>query len=216
MGRLSKIKNAHGIPDDYKKQFSTCLFCNEEISEGGYWAGDINAGVCKECSYYLIDLLIDTLNDTDVSFKKSSVDSKVNYIERIVRERAMKKEKDEKYSCLKELHLRYYAEVGIIDFFDGTMTISEIMSRFSENDLYDSEALRGCENEIKELIYDISNEYPHTIRFFVIPDLNYGMFRLGCVAKIDNNGSTYVLCGNKKYFEAIDEPGYCPTVEKIY
>lgn len=132
----------------------------------------------------------------------------------------MKKEEDskkqEKYSYIKKLNLKYYAEVGIIDLFECTMTTVEAINKLSGVDKYNKEVLSGCENDVKEFIYSISREYPHTIRFFAIPDLNYGMFRLGCVAKIQNDGSTYILCGNRNYFEGIDEPGYNPTVKKVY
>ncbi|MBU3208701.1 hypothetical protein [Clostridium algidicarnis] len=220
MARISTIKNENAIPREDREQLSTCLFCDEKISKGGCWAGSKCIGVCKKCSQYLIDLFIDTLDDTDESFKKSSVETKMKYIEQMGVKRIVKKEEDskkqEKYSYIKKLNLKYYAEVGIIDFFECTMTIVEAINKLSGVDKYNEEVLNGCENDVKEFIYSISREYPHTIRFFAIPDLNYGTFRLGCVAKIQNNGSTYILCGNRSYFEGIDEPGYNLTVKEVY
>lgn len=218
MSRLSKTIN-RGIPDEYDKQLAICFFCGEKIEKGGCWAGEHHIGVCKECSYNLIDLLVDTLNDSDDTFRNVSVEEKLKAIENISRTRLLKKEADrkmqEKNENLKSLGLKYYAEMGIIDFFGFTMTISEVIQKIEESTSFRKEVLIGCEKEIKEFIKEISGEYPHTIRFFPIPDFSYGTFNLGCVAKIDNNGSTYILCGNREYFTAVD-CGYDPNVKKVY
>lgn len=206
-----------GIPDEIDKQLSTCLFCSKEIEKGGCWHGECPIGVCEECSHYLIDLLVDTLNDTNESFKKSTVEDKMKHIEEIAMERITKKENDkkkfEKYSYLKKLGLKYYAEMPPIDFFDGTMTTQEVANKCGQ---YTSEVMNGCENDIKEFVNEVSKEVPHTIRFFAIPDLHYGSFKLGCVAKIHNNGATYILCGNEAYIHAIDEPGYRFNTKSVY
>lgn len=209
MAELSRMIK-QGVQDEYDKQLSTCFFCSKEIEKGGCWAGEHHIGVCKECSYYLIDLLVDTLNDSNDSFKKSTIKEKMKYIEQVTMSRITKKEGDKKkykkYSNLRKLGLKYYAEMPAIDLFDGTMTTMEVVNKYSGE--YTEDIMNGCENEVKEFINEISKEYPHTIRFFPIPDLVYGNFKLGCVAKIENNGSTYILCGNREYISAIDEPGY--------
>lgn len=220
MARVSQIRKGKGIPDNFQEELSTCFFCSDKIIKGGCWAGEHYIGVCQKCSCYLVDLIVDTLEDTDESFKNSSAEEKMKYIEELGMKRIMKKEvdnkKQEKYSYIKQLNLKYYAEVGIIDFFQCTMTTSEAIDKLSGVENYSTEVLNGCEKDVREFIYSISKEYPHTIRFFAIPDLNYSMFRLGCVAKIQNNGSTYILCGDRNYFNGINEPGYGPEVEKIY
>ncbi|MBN1042384.1 hypothetical protein FDB64_10845 [Clostridium botulinum] len=216
MAQISK-KIDKGPIDEIDKQLSTCLFCSKEIKKGGCWHGEQPIGVCEKCSYYLIDLLVDTLNDTNEPFNKGTVKDKMKYIEEIGMERIIKKEEDKKklgkYSYLKKLGLKYYAEMPPIDFFDGTMTTQEVINKCGQ---YTGEVMKECENEIKEFIKEVSKEIPHTIRFFAIPDLHYGSFKLGCVAKIHNNGATYILCGNEAYIDAIDEPGYRFNIKSIY
>ena len=132
---------------------------------------------------------------------------------RLVKKEANKKVR-EKYENLKTLGFQYYAEMGgIIDFFQFTMTTNEVIEKGEAS--YSKEIMIGCEHEVKEFINEISGEYPQIIKFFAIPDFIYGVFNLGCIAKIDNNGSTYILCGNKDYFDAVD-CGYEPNVMLVH
>ncbi|KOA18323.1 hypothetical protein CLHOM_32200 [Clostridium homopropionicum DSM 5847] len=105
--------------------------------------------------------------------------------------------------------------MGIIDYFEFTMTTNEVIKKIADDPSYSKEIIMGCEREVKEFINENSGEYPHTVRFFAIPDFSYGTFNLGCVAKISNNGSTYILCGNREYFSAVDA-GYDPSVRLVY
>lgn len=219
MARLSKVVE-NSSKDEYEKQLSTCFFCSQEIAKGGCWAGVHHIGVCENCSQYLGDLLIDTLYDCDDSFRKADINKKIKLLNEIIIPRLTKKEEDrirmEKFENIKSLELRYCAEMGIIDFFEGTMTAQEYVQKFDDYSYYKAENIYGCVDEIKSYIEELSGEEPHTIRFFGIPDFSYNMFRIACVAKISNNGSTFILCNDKGYLEAIDSYGYSPTIKKVY
>ena len=122
----------------------------------------------------------------------------------------------DKYENIKRLQLRYYAEIGIIDFFDGTMTAEQFVHTLDENSQYNSKTILGCKEEIENFIKEKTGQKPHTVKFFAVPDNAYGMFSIACVAKIFDNGSTFVLCNNRDYFEAIDNGGYSPSVYSVY
>lgn len=219
MARLSKMIEGRSR-DEYEKQLSTCFFCSKEISKGGCWAGVHHIGVCESCSQYLGDLLIDTLYDCDDSFRNAEIDKKMRLLNEIIMPRLTKKEgervKMEKFENIKALGLKYCAEMGIIDFFDVTMTAQECAQKNNEYSFYNSANILGCVDEVKGYIKDISGEEPHTVRFFGIPDFAYCTFRIACVAKIENNGSTFVLYNDKGYFDYIDNCGYGPTIKKVY
>ncbi|KOA18324.1 hypothetical protein CLHOM_32210 [Clostridium homopropionicum DSM 5847] len=106
MAKLSQTVTSIGIPDESKKQLATCFFCGQEIKKGGCWAGEFHIGVCKKCSPYLIDLLVDTLEDSDIEFKTASIQEKLKNIEEISKTRLEKKELNkkvnEKYENIKK------------------------------------------------------------------------------------------------------------------
>jgi len=62
---------------------------------------------------------------------------------------------------------------GIIDSFQFTMTTNEVIGKGDSS--YSKKIMTGCEREVKEFINEISGEYPHTIKFFAIPDFSYGV-----------------------------------------
>ena len=117
------------------------------------------------------------------------------------------------------MELKYYTCIGIIDYFELTMTKEEAIEKVA-NDIRPWEeepkkeykkqaivAINNIENSVKKIINDIENEIPHTIRYFAIP--NYD--KLCVVAKIYNNGSTYVFSPDKdflKYLGADEEDIY--------
>ena len=232
MSRLSNTINNSGIPDEYQKQLSTCFFCGETITKGGCWAGQHHIGVCSNCSYFLIDLFIDTCEDSG-EFKDLEIQDKLKVIQEISGERLLKKAEDlAKYKrriekmksdkeCMKKVGFKYYAEMGIIDIFNLTMTASELKQKINESESpytnyidFTSEDIDACINEITKIINDDTGESPHTIRFFAIPNFSYSTFDLGCVAKIDNNGSTFIFASNKQYFNAFDV--YHSSIKEIY
>ena len=220
MAELSKIVNKnnvnHGIPAEYQKQLATCFFCDEEIEKGGCWVSIHHIGVCEKCAPYLIDLLVDTLTDVDNEFERASIDKKLEIISKIAKPRLEKKEANrkimDKNKSIKKLELRYYAELGIIDDFELSMTSEQIIRAFG----IEREVIEGCVSEIEQFIEEKEGEKPHTVRFFTIPDFSYGTFYIGVVAKISNNGSTFIFAKDSNYLNGIDSEGYRPTIEKVY
>lgn len=224
MAQLSKTIDTNntnqGIPDEYQKQLSTCFFCDEEIKKGGCWVSNYHIGVCKECSPYLIDLLVDTLEDVSDEFERSSIEKKLEIISRIAKPRLEKKEANKKMlkknKSMKKLGLRYYAELGIIDFFELSMTSEQIIDNFNGSSNIEKEIIEGCVTEIEKFIEEKTGEKPHTVRFFTIPDFSYNGFCIGAVAKISNNGSTFVFCKYSNYLNGLDVDGCGPTIKKVY
>ncbi|PPK45262.1 hypothetical protein [Clostridium algidicarnis] len=113
--------------------------------------------------------------------------------------------------------LRYYACVGIIDFFELTMDRTEVAIKLTDNSKhsFDNEVnvigssysvdimsrLEKVEERVREIIFENEKEYPNTIRYFPIPNLDYCDFDVCVVAKISNNGSTYIFSPNERYLQ---------------
>ena len=87
MGRLSEQDGLNGLVSD--NGFEFCFFCGNKIEPniGGVWTSLTDIAVCKDCSYRLLDLFIDTLDDTDDSFEQLSINDKSKYITNKVIER---------------------------------------------------------------------------------------------------------------------------------
>lgn len=214
MSKLNDVIGNTGIPVDVQNEFSKCLFCFKEITEGGSWAGNYNIGVCVNCCDHLIDLLIDTLEDADAEYKNLSSEEQLEKLAKITKERFLKKESDsikikatKATRSMQKLGLKYYSEIGIIDFFELTMSSDELKRKVDSrnNEMigcsFDMDDVDICIEKIKEIIYSETHENPHTVRFFSIPNFDYGSFDIGCVAKIDNNGSTYIFANDSKFIE---------------
>lgn len=137
---------------------------------------------------------------------------------------------DKKISKLKDkFGIKYFAELGIIDLFGLSLTGDELKERvkFDYNDTYGSNAHSFYNNvdmadidniikEIKEIIRLKSGEEPVVIRFFAIPNFTYLGFDLCPIAKISNNGSTFVFASDKEIFEYFNRiNGYYLEIEEI-
>jgi len=115
--------------------------------------------------------------------------------------------------------MRYYAFVGIIDFFELTFDKKELAIRLTNDDIFladdEGNTFENCysldkmnsiekiEEQIREIVFKEEKEYPHTIRYFAIPNPNYCDFDIGAVAKVSNNGSTYIFTPNIDYLKVI-------------
>ncbi|MCY6372450.1 hypothetical protein [Clostridium ganghwense] len=91
MSKISDIKKVDAIPHDCREQLSTCVFCGDKINNGGCWSAKMPIGVCKSCSNQLVDLLIDTLEDT-MHFEELSIEERLKYLNSICENRLLKKE----------------------------------------------------------------------------------------------------------------------------
>lgn len=116
------------------------------------------------------------------------------------------------------INMRYFQCIGIIDFFKLAMNKKELILKlmdkdeFLEGDEYDLSILakiikeiEDTENKVKEIIFRKEEEYPHTIRYFVMPNPDYCDFDIYVIAKVSNNGSTYVFAPNEKYLEEMSD-----------
>ena len=133
-----------GIPDKETTELATCLFCGNSITKGGCWAGmTYHIGVCYECSEFLTDLLIDTLEDTS-DFANLEKDKRLEILNSICEKRFIKKEKNKEEMAKRNaermektmktiLELKNYADMGTIDFFELTFTKEELVGRLSDN-----------------------------------------------------------------------------------
>lgn len=88
MARISKLNDK--IPNENKINLSTCLFCGENVMVGGCWTGEKEIAVCGNCINSLIDLAIDTIDDT-TNIKKLSDSEQLTYIKNLVENRLLKK-----------------------------------------------------------------------------------------------------------------------------
>lgn len=142
------------------------------------------------------------------------------------------KEEDEKVkaSVLKEkFGIQYYAELGIIDFFGLSLSKDDLKARvnFDFEDSYGSNQhsfyqridiadVDDMVEEIKQIIKENTGEEPVVVRFFAIPDFEYLGFNLCPIAKITNNGSTFVFSKDIKIFECLNEVNrYVISIEEI-
>lgn len=201
---------------------SQCYSCGKQITHGGMWAGDeYHLGVCKECSPHLINWYIDTVKDT-TSFEKLSLDEKKKEVFKVVERRLEKKEgllkqmREDK--GLRKIGIKYYSELGIIDYFGLTLTANELKERLEEASpfgsnldlgygVFESDDIDIAVEEIKNLIDEKWGEPPHTVRFFGVPDFGDLNFTLCAIAKIENNGSTIVFSENKKIIQFLESWG---------
>ncbi len=211
MSKLNDVVGNTAIPQEVQDNFSKCFFCSKEIIEGGSWCGTHDIGVCVDCCDHLIDLLIDTLEDADAEYQNLNSEKRLEKLIQITKERFLKKENDSKklkpLRGMKKLGLKYYAEVGIIDSFELAMSPDELKRKIDpKNDFilgceFNMNDVDDCVEKIKAIIYNETREEPHTIKFFSIPNFDYGNFDIGCVAKISNNGSTYIFVNDEKYIK---------------
>lgn len=206
MAILSNVPDFIKIRED-GRSVERCFFCDNEMDKGGFWRGTSEISVCKNCAMYLIDLYIDTLYDTDEEFLEASFEEKRHIINKIVEERLTKKEKIRetswKYSSLKYFDLRYCSELGIIDDFSLVLDEEQFINILAKDALVSLEKIKGCTKDVKKYIKEISGEEPVEIGFFSIPDFDSNCFNFAIVAKIENNGSTYLICDDKNYLENI-------------
>lgn len=104
----------------------------------------------------------------------------------------------------------YHGEFGIIDWFFGTMTKDELLASYRsiacgreyEKALDDlTSSLDAKEQYIIRTINAEQKEKPHTIRYFCIPDFDNLTTTISAVAKISNNGTTYLFTDDKDLYD---------------
>lgn len=109
---------------------------------------------------------------------------------------------------------KYMLEGAILDYFPLTIdsnSLKGLLTRdflgYSYNTTQANELVDGLVNQINSEIYKKSKEEPLKIRFFSIPDFDYMTMQVCAVAKIDNDGTTFVFSNNYEFLESLSQ-GY--------
>lgn len=112
----------------------------------------------------------------------------------------------------------YYIYSGIIDNFNFTLSKEEAFKSYVYDNIYlgvsdvnDAiefrKRLEKLEEIVKATIYKEEKEYPCIIRYFGIPGYECYEVLLCVVAKVNNNGSTYIFSEDKEFLERYND-GY--------
>ena len=218
MARISDCVGKPAFSKEEEEKVKKCVICGNRIIKGGFWHGDEIIAICHDDAHWLIDLYLDTEKDAGI-FDGMTEKRKIEYVNRIVDEKIKKKEEIdnmvEKRKAMEKLGFVYFAELGQMDFWELSMTKEELV-RKAEGDLFVSgeqksvtqEEIEICHNEIINVITKETGEQPVRIGYFAVPEFTYNDFKIGCVAKIDSNGSTFVFVDDKKLLELLDKNGY--------
>jgi hypothetical protein len=137
-----------------------------------------------------------------------SIDEQIAYVSKIVVDIIKKKarihEVNSTRNAMQKLGFLYYAELGQMDFWELSLSKEKLKNKARKkffvpgaDRAVTEEEIEICHNEITNLITKESDEPPIMIGYFAIPEFTYGAFKIGCVAKIDNNGSTFVFADDK-------------------
>lgn len=111
----------------------------------------------------------------------------------------------------------YAKQCGIIDYFELAMTEEEAVKKLIADEELSDEELRDVESsrveaerqiseymkQIKEVVKRETEEEPKIIRFFAIPDCDMNRLTLYSVAKIENNGETFIFGDDKEIINKI-------------
>lgn len=89
MSKLSEWKSDK-LFESFSESETTCEFCEKKIDKGGFWKAKSDIYVCEDCKEKLIDLLIDTLEDTQ-QFDNLKHEDKLKYLKAMCETRLLKK-----------------------------------------------------------------------------------------------------------------------------
>jgi len=114
---------------------------------------------------------------------------------------------------MMEKIFKYLIEGSPIDYFytafSKEMLIQSYKNETSEDGSGDSKVFEENLNDNYDFIVStverISGEKPHTIRYFSIPRYGWCDMEICALAKIDNNGSTFMFTNNKEFAKFISE-----------
>lgn len=221
MSKLSDLlKENSGIPQKYKDSFGKCIFCGEKIEKGGGWqCAGLEIGVCENDAHFLIDLYIDAMTDIgaysnmDLEMKKQNIFAEV---EKCLEKKEKIDMRNDTRKAFEELGMNYFGEFSPIDFWALSMSKEELIVKLreealeyeGENSIDKTQYVNVCEDAIIGVVEKESGERPHTIRYFTVPDVESFDFTIGCVAKIDNNGTTYIFLNDCNVLKSMNPNGF--------
>ena len=167
---------------------TACLICQNESPYDVFWNDNGRIFyICKNCEYIIKGLY------KDVVFQES--ENKGLSIDEIVKCDLDKMQKIIEMRNKNKMY-KYAVCAGIIDYFEPSFTMQQILS---DDDLKKDYEIKI--SQINEYIFGLENEKPHTIRFFSLPNFDYSHMEIYAIAKISNNGSTYVFGDDPEVLE---------------
>jgi hypothetical protein len=94
----------------------------------------------------------------------------------------------------------------IIDFFSGTLTADELqIQKIKETDSTDLNSIKKMidesKSQIDSYVYSQEKEVPFLIRYFGIPQIGEYETNICAVAKVTNNGTTYLFSNNYDFLK---------------
>jgi len=119
-------------------------------------------------------------------------------------------------SCIVCVRRQARRKEGMPPGMSGSLSKEELITKLKEealeyegeNSTDKSQYVDICEDTIIRVVEKVSGEKPHTIRYFTIPDVDAFNFTIGCVAKIDNNGTTYIFLNDHNVLENMNSDGF--------
>lgn len=112
----------------------------------------------------------------------------------------------------------YYIDGGIIDDFYLTFSQEELIKNYCydmsfkggidrERTVEFCEKLKVIETLVKKTVLKEEKEPPILLKYYGIPNFNSLDFTLCIVAKVENNGSTYIFSEDENFIKSLND-GY--------
>jgi hypothetical protein len=106
---------------------------------------------------------------------------------------------------------------GVIEWFDFTMTGQEIIGKAACDSITQAidpqgagavaEQIGRSVDQVRDLIYNQTREYPQIIRFFSLPNFQSRNFSLLAAARTAN-GATYIFGNDRETLKMLAPDGY--------
>lgn len=116
-------------------------------------------------------------------------------------------------------NFKYVIEGSPIDFFYTMQSKNSLIQAYCDEQVEDSNFIDNLNTNydfIISTVEKISCEKPTIVRYFSIPRYGYCDMELCAIAKIDNNGTTFMFTNNKDFAEFISEKsGYWFEVKNL-
>lgn len=108
----------------------------------------------------------------------------------------------------KGLGFKYAIETEPFDFWHTTLSPEQLIGNYRQEEFnyFETEVKQVEElvEQIKEIVFAISNEQPFKIAFTSIPTQCGSLFELVGLAKIYNNGTSYVFSNDLNYMKYLE------------
>jgi len=112
--------------------------------------------------------------------------------------------------CMSANELIQTIEPG--SFIEGIPSNDEEFRSYAENELRN---IREIEKFVTQVINKEHGESPQTIKFFALPLLNDFITDICCIAKIGNNGTTFIFTNNLEFARCLGSNEIYQVEEKI-